>query len=155
MICKPILLMKFLNESDPFFCTQLNGFMYGYASLTSQSNIRHYTQLNDQTVQFLKFQLNMSHLFVLSCNVKQFYLTQREDPIRCYHSESEWTWKQWQWKGSPHSSKIEEWSFTIRCFNVISRTPVGGHLSPLQRQSWCMLLPQPTGHKKKGDPVYE
>ena len=34
------------------------------------------TQLNDQTVQFLTIQFSISHLFALSLNVKQFYLTQ-------------------------------------------------------------------------------
>ena len=48
-----------------------------------------YTRLNNQTVRFLSIQFSISH---------KFSLTYREDPIRCYHSESEWTWQQWQWK---------------------------------------------------------
>ena len=31
------------------------------------------------------------------------------------------------------------WSFTIRLFNVISRTLVGRWLTPLQKCSWCIL----------------
>ena len=34
-----------------------------------------YAQLNDQTVPFITTWLNTSHLFALSLNVKQFYLT--------------------------------------------------------------------------------
>ena len=34
-----------------------------------------YTQLNDQTVLFQAIQFSISHLFTLSFNVKQFYLT--------------------------------------------------------------------------------
>ena len=34
-----------------------------------------YTQLNDQTVLFLTIKFSISYLFVLSLNVKQFYLT--------------------------------------------------------------------------------
>ena len=36
-----------------------------------------YTMLNDQTVLFLTIQFSMSHLFLPSSNVKQFYLTPR------------------------------------------------------------------------------
>ena len=40
--------------------------------------------------QFYFKQLNLeSRLFALSLNVKQFYLTNREDPFRCYHSRPE------------------------------------------------------------------
>ena len=35
------------------------------------------TQLNDQTVPFLAIHFSISHLFALSLNVKQFYLTHR------------------------------------------------------------------------------
>ena len=35
------------------------------------------TQINDLAVQFPKIQISLSHLFVLSLNVKQFYLTDR------------------------------------------------------------------------------
>ena len=34
-----------------------------------------YTQLNDQVVLFQVIQFSISHLFVLSLNVKKFYLT--------------------------------------------------------------------------------
>ena len=36
---------------------------------------------------------------------KQIYLTHRGD-------RSEWTWEYWQW---PHSSQLQNWSFTMRC----------------------------------------
>ena len=49
-------------------------------SITNNS-IKHqsfvYTQLNEQTVLFLTIQFSLSHLFTLSLNVKQFYLTKR------------------------------------------------------------------------------
>ena len=45
------------------------------------NSIKHHsfvcTQLNDQTVLFQMIQFSISHLFVLSLNVKQFYLTHR------------------------------------------------------------------------------
>ena len=45
--------------------------------------------------------------------------------IRCYHSRPEWTWEQWQWRGTPHSQKLQHyWNLTIRLFSVISRTLV-------------------------------
>ena len=61
-------------------------------------------------------------------NVRQFYLTHRWDPIRCYHSKSEWTKEQWQWRGTQYSPKLQDWSLTIRLFSVISRTLVWGVL---------------------------
>ena len=36
-----------------------------------------YTQLNDQTVLFQAIRFGVSHLFVHSLNVKQFYLTHK------------------------------------------------------------------------------
>ena len=47
--------------------------------------------------------------------------------IKCYHSEPEWTWEQWQWRHTPHSPKPQHhWNLTIRLFSVISRTLVAG-----------------------------
>ena len=45
-----------------------------------------------------------------------------------------------------HSPKLQHyWSLTIRLFNIISRTLVGGgDISPLQRSSQCILRPKPT-----------
>ena len=64
---------------------------------------------------------------------------------RCYHSRPEWTWEQWQWRGSLHFSKLQHyWNLTIRLFNVICRTHVGGGLTSLQRCSWCILQLQLT-----------
>ena len=42
-------------------------------SIKDQSFV--YTQLNDQTVLFQTIQFSMSHLFPLSLNAKEFYLT--------------------------------------------------------------------------------
>ena len=58
--------------------------------------------------------------------------------------EPEWTWEQWQWRGTPHSPKLQHcWNPTIRLVRVISRTLIG--LTPLQMCSQCILLPQPKG----------
>ena len=62
------------NNSIKRKSTKLNGFKYCYVSL-NQSFV--YKQLNDQTVLFQAFQFSISHLFGLSLNVKQFYLTHR------------------------------------------------------------------------------
>ena len=44
-------------------------------SIKRQSYV--YTQFNDQNVLFLTIQFNISHLFAIRLNVKQFYLTHR------------------------------------------------------------------------------
>ena len=41
-----------------------------------------YKESNDQTILFQTIQSSIIHLFAHSLNVKQFYLTQREDPAR-------------------------------------------------------------------------
>ena len=48
---------------------------YPNNSIKNQSFV--YTQLNDETVLFLTIQFSISHLFTLSLNVKQYYLTDR------------------------------------------------------------------------------
>ena len=40
--------------------------------------------------------------------------THRLDRNRYYLSRSEWTWEQWQWRGTPHSPKLWDWGLTIR-----------------------------------------
>ena len=61
--------------------TKLNSFQV-LLCITNNS-IKHqsfaYIQLNDQTVLFQTIQFSISHLFALSLNVKQFYLTHRQD----------------------------------------------------------------------------
>ena len=55
-------------------------------------------------------------------------MTHRKDPIWYYRSGSEYTWEQWQWRGTLHSLKPQHyWSLTIR-FRVICRTLVAGVL---------------------------
>ena len=50
-------------------------------------------------------------MFALSLNVKQFYLTHGEDPVRCCHSRS-----------TLASPKVQHyWNLTIKLFSVISR----------------------------------
>ena len=58
--------------------------------------------------------------------------------IRCYHSGPEWTWMRWQWRGTPHSLKIQHYrNLTIRLFLY--------HIQViLQRSSLCIQQPQPT-----------
>ena len=67
--------------------TKLDSSQYSYQSFV-------YTQLNGLTVLFQTIQFSKSHLFALSLNVN-FCLTYSSDPIRCYHSEPEWTLEQW------------------------------------------------------------
>ena len=56
--------------------TKLNGPNYYYVPQTIQLNISYlFILLNDETVLFLTIQFSQSHLFALSLNVKQFYLT--------------------------------------------------------------------------------
>ena len=52
-------------------------------------------------------------------------------PIDRTLSGLEWTWERWQWRGTPHSPKLQHyWNLTIRLFSVISRTLVEGRVLP-------------------------
>ena len=77
MICKHILLITFLNEPKLILLCTFKCFQV-FLCITDNS-IKHqsfvYTQLNDQAVLFLTIQFNISHLFALTLDVKQFYLT--------------------------------------------------------------------------------
>ena len=79
MVCKHILLIMFLNEAKLILLHTVKWFQV-LLCITNNS-IKHqsfvYTQLNDQTVLFQTTQFSTSHLFALSLNIKQFYLTHR------------------------------------------------------------------------------
>ena len=56
--------------------------------------------------------------------------------IRCYHCGAEWIRERWQWRGTPHSPKLQHcWNLTIRLFSVISRTLVVRGVLPLCREA--------------------
>ena len=75
-----------ISIKDKYNFIQFNDSKYCNVSLTIQWNISLvFTHLNSQIVLFLIIQSNISHLFAHSLNVKQFYLTHRWDPVRCYH----------------------------------------------------------------------
>ena len=57
--------------------TNLNASKYSYVSLIIKYQSFVNTQLNDRTVLFQTIQLCISHLFALSLNIKQFYLTHK------------------------------------------------------------------------------
>ena len=83
------------------------------------------TQLNDETVLFQTNQFCISHLFVQTWDVKPIWPIDRT--VRCYSSEPGLTWKRWQWRGTPHSPKLQYYlSLSIRLLSVISRTLVAG-----------------------------
>ena len=71
-----LFITNYSIQHYSFICTQLNGSKYCYVSLTIQLNINHlFTQSEDQTVLFQTIQFSLSHLFALSLNFKEFYLT--------------------------------------------------------------------------------
>ena len=45
--------------------------------------------------------------------VKQIYLTDRLDPIRCCHAGFKWNMEQWHWRSTTHSPNLQDWSLTI------------------------------------------
>ena len=137
MICKDILFITFLNDPKLILFHTAKGFQI-LLCITNYSikSSFIYTQLNDQIVLFLIIHFSISLFFVLSLNVKQLYLTHRYDSLSCYHSGPEWTRKQLQWRGTPHTAKLQHhWSLAIRLFSVITRTLVMGSYSSAEMQS--------------------
>ena len=65
----------------------------------------------------------------------------RLEPVRCYHSWSDWTWGWWQWRVLQSSSMTGSPPSDCLCWTFDG----GGSLTPLQRCSRCILHPQPTG----------
>ena len=96
----------------------------------TNNSIKHqsfvYKQLNDQTVLFLTIQLNISHLFAPSLNVKQFYLIYRFVIYQVLSLQVRVDLGVMAIKGYSVSPKLQDWNLTIRWFNVISRTIVEG-----------------------------
>ena len=127
--------------------TKLYSSEYSNVSLTIQLNISHeFTQLNDQTVLFPTIQFSISHLFVFTFNVKQFYLIHRQNPVRCYYSCQ-------SGPGSngnegvlhiPQSSCITGASL-LDCLVSYPEYLLEWGLTSQQRWSQCILQPQPTG----------
>ena len=72
----------------------LETYLISLVCITNNS-IKHqsfvYEQLHGKRVLFVIIWFNTSHLFTPSLNGKQFYLTHRQNPIRCYHFRPEWT----------------------------------------------------------------
>ena len=59
--------------------------------------------------------------------------------IRCYYSRPESTREWWQWRGTPHSPKLQHyWNLTVRLFRVISKKLVEGVL-PLCWEAICVF----------------
>ena len=100
------MLKILLNKLELFFFTQLNDFKHCNITVT----IQHQS-------------------FV--CTHTLLYLT-----LSGVTTQSEWTWEQWLWRGTPHSPNLQGWSLSIRWFKVISRTLIGvGSYPPAEMQS--------------------
>ena len=144
MTCKHVLLITSLKEPKLIILLTVKWFQVLLCitnnSIKYQSFV--YTQLNHQIVLFQIIQFCSSHLFTLSLNVKQFHLTHKLDPIRCYYSGPEWTWEQWQWRGIPHFPNLQGWSLAIRWFNVMRYYP-SAEMKPVYSTplaGWAILI---------------
>ena len=113
--------------------------MQVFLCITNNSS-KHY--LSDQTVLFQTILCSISHLFALSLDVKQFYLTHTYDPIRCNNSRPEWIWEQWQWRDTSYFLNLQHyWSLTIRLCNDISKTLIGGVYSSTEIANYpCVCI---------------
>ena len=102
------------------------------------------TQLNVKILLFQAIQFSTS---------TQFSSVWPRDRILsgAYHSEPEWIWEWWQWKGALHSTNLQHyWNLTIRLFSVISGTLVADRSYPsTEKQSVYSIDPANTIFDKK------
>ena len=80
----PLLFLTFayvLWHINNYRLFNAKSFLYINVRFVMNNSIKHqpfvHTQLNDPKVLFQTIQFSISNLFVVSLNVKQFYLTQR------------------------------------------------------------------------------
>ena len=123
--------------AELFLVSILHTVKWSYSSISNNS-IEHESKLNGSKYCYvsLTIRLNISHLFALSLNVKQFYFTRRSDPVRCSNSVPELTRERWQWRGTLHSPKLQYYrNLTSKWFSVIFRTLIGGSYPSVEMQS--------------------
>ena len=76
--------------------------------------------------------------------------SQAECTVKCYHSGSVWTYEQWQWRGTPHSPKLQHyWRLTIRLFNVNTGNSLGKSYPSAEMQSVYSAAPADWAEKGK------
>ena len=78
----------------------------------------------------MRIELTRKDLFVQLAN---HYTTR--NPNRYFHSGSEWTWEQWQWRCTPYSPKRQTYSLTTRWFSFVSRILIGNGVLPFCRDA--------------------
>ena len=130
-------------------------------SSISNNPIKRKYSFNVKTVLFqaIQFSINMQFQYkIVLFQANQFSISMLFslwpiDRTLCFHFGLEWTWERCQWRGVPHSLKLQHsWNLTIRLFSVIFRTLVGGGvLTPLQRYCQYILQPQPTAQVETFD----
>ena len=133
--------LKLYQSSISHLLTQLNHntVLFQIIQFSISTQIFVYTQLNIKTGLFQTTQFRMSTQ--IKCQTVLFdpYIY---NPIRFYHSESEWTWEDWWGRNNPHSL----WHY--RLFNVKSKTLVGRVVLPLRRNEVGVFnSPSPLGQR--------
>ena len=116
----PKRLQVLLSNTDSFICTQLNGFRYCYLILTIQFNISLHT------VKWLN-----SSIWPIDWTLTGATPLVKSGPGSNGN------------EGVPRI--LQNWSFTVRLFSVLSRTLVGVGLTHQQRCSWRTPQSQLTG----------
>ena len=131
-----------INGTSPSNCLKLYPRHFLTEDLTPLQRCSRYI-LQPQTTRMVTssnfFSTNNLRLFGITYSrqiwiiLKQVYLTSIWVPSRYYHSGSEWTCKQWQWKGDLYSLKLKHYcSLPIRLFNIQDTCWLAGFL-PLCR----------------------
>ena len=102
-ISQHILWITFLNEPELLFF-----FFFFFFFL----------QLNGFQVLLYKSQFNISNLFALLV----WLIWPVGKTLSGATTPGQWTWEQWQWRGTLYIPNIQSWSLAIRWLNVIYRT---------------------------------
>ena len=97
-----------------------------------------FTNINVKTVLFRAIQFSLNTQSSSICPMD-----------RTLYSGPEWTREQWQWRGTPHSLKLQYyWNLTIRLFFCHILDTCWGEVLPLCREAVSVFYhPLPTGQK--------
>ena len=92
--------------------------------------LKNYAKIANFSYIQITIQLNISHLFALSWNVKQFYLIHR--PCQVLPLCSEGIRERWQWRGTPHSPELQHYC------RLIEGHSFGGGVGVFHNPSWLV-----------------
>ena len=128
---RDMMMMKYYTLRNRLLTVKWFHILLSITNNSIEYQLLVYTQLNSQTVLFVRIQFSISHLFAFSLSVKRFYLIQRWDPIRCYNPNQR----------GPGNNGKERVLHILQSSSVTGASPSDCLIS-YQDTSWVRVLPE-------------